>query len=231
MFKEVLNEWKKVGFQYFWGDYLDSRFYVAYIISKKKSDLILDIGCGAGVLLHFANSKFKIGIDGDWDSLKAAHNLYPNLNLIHGDVRYLPFRDEHFKNVLAIHIISALENNSDRELVCKEIYRILKINGDVIIVGSNRRSKYFKTTHSNEQRLSYPHHSEILEYLKNKFEVCIEGYGAYNKYIMAGLRRIVYFFPVNIVSIFGIEKFLFKILRSNKFLKNGRSYIITCKKK
>ena len=227
----MLNEWKKVGFQYFWGDYLDSRFYVASMISKKKSDLILDIGCGAGVLLHFANSKFKIGIDGDWASLKAAHSLYPSLNLIQADVRYLPLKDNFFDNALAIGIIPALENKKEREFLCNEIHRILNFGGKVIIMGSNRRSKHFKSTHTAEQMFSYPHHSEMLEHLKNNFEVNIEGFGPYSKYIMAILKRIVYAFPTKIVTMFGIERFTFKILRSKRFLKHGRSYIITCKKK
>lgn len=231
MFKEVLEEWKKVGFKYFWGDYLDSRFYIANLISKKKSELILDIGCGAGVLLRYANSKFKIGVDSDYASLRAGHTLYPSLNLIQADVRYLPFRDEYFENVLAIHIISAIGNKNDRELVCNEINRILKIGGDVIIVGSNRRSKHFRSTHSNEQRLSYPHYSEILDNLKNNFEVSIEGYGSYSRYIMAIIKRIVYSLPVKIINTWGVEEFFFKILRSREFLKDGRSYIIICKKK
>ena len=227
MHKKILNEWKKVGIKYFWGDFLDSRFYICHLISKKKSKVILDIGCGAGVILNSANSEFKIGVDGDMASLRAAQNIYHNFNLIQSDVRFLPFKNEFFQDVLAVHIISQLATESDRKKVSDEIIRITKAGGNVIISGSNRRSKFFAPTHSNEQRLSYLHYSESLEYFEKKFKMTTTiGYGAYSKFIMGFLKRCVYWLPEGLIDSLQIEKILYQILGSKKFLKDGRSYVM-----
>lgn len=230
MHKKILNEWKKVGIKYFWGDFLDSRFYVCHLISKKKLDVILDIGCGAGVILNFANSKLKIGLDADLPSLRAAKLRYNNFDLIQADVRFLPLKDAFFHDVLASHIISPLESSMDRKKVCDEISRIMKKDGQVIIIGSNRQSKFFSSTHTKEQRFSYLHYSEIFEYMKKKFDMDVVGYGPYSKIIMGLIKRIIYWLPEKISEYIGIEKLIFRLLKSKTFLKNGRSYIMICKK-
>ena len=75
MFRKVIDFFNIVGMKHFWGDYFDSRFLIANIISKEKNSYILDIGCGAGVLLHLSNSKNKIGIEIEFNVLKQAQKL------------------------------------------------------------------------------------------------------------------------------------------------------------
>jgi len=215
--------------KYFWGDPFDSRFYITYLISKEKKDVILDIGCGAGVLLHFANASFKIGIDYSFESLLAAKKIDSKLELISGDARNLPFKDEFFSNILAIHIISAFLKKDDRKKTCKEIKRIASKNSKILIVGSNRRSKHFKKTHSLENRLSYPHYEEILDMFKNNCRVSLEGYGPFSKIMMFPFK-IIYKIPEKIAENFMIERLLFRLLRSKKYLKDGRSYIMVCER-
>jgi len=124
--KTIYNLWKKVGINYFWGDLYDSRFYIAQLISKKNIECILDIGCGAGVLLHFAKAQLKIGIDLSLESLIAAKKIHEEkMELIQSDVRFLPFKDDFFTNILAMHIISAFDKSkSDRIKCMSEIQRI-----------------------------------------------------------------------------------------------------------
>lgn len=216
--------------KYFWGDYLDSRFYIADLISRMKVDFILDIGCGGGVLLHFANANFKIGIDGDFNSLKAAQSIYHEFNLIQADVKYLPIKNDFFESILAVQIMAALENKEIRKFVCHEIKRILKPGGRIIIVDLNRKSKHFESTFTKEQKLSYPHYTEMLEHLKDGFEVVLNGYAPFSKLNMTILKRIIYYIPENILENLKIESFLFQRLISEKFLKDGRSYVMVCKK-
>lgn len=221
--------WKKAGIKYFWGDPFDSRFYITHLVSKEKVDVLLDIGCGAGVLLHFANASFKIGIDYSFESLKAGKKIDPQLELISGDVRYLPFKDEFASNILAIHIISAFMEKDDRKKTCNEIKRIASKNSKILIAGSNRRSKHFEKTHSIENRFSYPHYEEIVDSFKNDFQVNIEGFGPFSKFVMFPFK-IIYKIPEKIAENFMIERFLFRLLRSKKYLKEGRSYVMVCKR-
>ncbi len=213
--------------KYFWGDPFDSRFYITYLISKEKKDVILDIGCGAGVLLHFANASFKIGIDYSFESLLAAKKIDSKLELISGDARNLPFKDEFFSNILAIHIISAFLKKDDRKKTCKEIKRIASKNSKILIAGSNRRSKHFKKTHSLENRLSYPHYEEIVDAFKNDFQVNIEGYGPFSREFMFPFK-FVYKIPDKVIELLKIDQMIFRLLKSKKYLKDGRSYVIQC---
>ena len=229
MYKKIFSMWNKAGLKYFWGDPFDSRFYITYLISKKKNPLILDIGCGAGVLLHFSNASLKIGIDFSFESLKAAKKIDPELELIYGDARNLPFKDEFASYILAIHIISAFLKKDDRVKTCDEIKRIASKHSTILIAGSNRRSKHFKKTHSLEDRLSYPHYEEIIKYFKNDFHVFIEGYGPFSRLVMYPFK-IIYKIPEKISEKLMIERFMFRLLRSKKFLKNGRSYVMECKR-
>ena len=221
--------WKKAGMKYFWGDPFDSRFYVVDLISNEKKEMIIDIGCGAGVLLHFAKASFKIGIDYSFESLKAAKKIDSKLELISGDARHLPFKDEFASNILAIHIISAFLDKEDRIKTCNEIKRIAAKKSTILIAGSNRRSKHFKKTHTLENRLSYPHYEEILESFKKVFQVKIEGYGPFSKIVMYPFK-IILKIPDVISENLLIERFLFRLLRSKKYLKVGRSYVMICER-
>jgi ubiquinone/menaquinone biosynthesis C-methylase UbiE len=221
--------WQKAGLKYFWGDPFDSRFYITYLVSKEKVDTLLDLGCGAGVISHFANASFKIGIDSSFESLLAAKKIDSELQLIHGDVRNLPFKDEFASNILAIHIISAFMSKYDRKKTCKEIKRIASKNSKILIVGSNRRSKHFEKTLSKENRFSYPHAKEMVDAFKTDFQVNIEGFGPFSRFVMFPFK-IIYKIPEKISENFMIERFLFRLLRSKKYLKDGRSYVIVCKR-
>ena len=175
---------------YFWGDLLDSRFYVAYLISKIKSDLIIDVGCGVGVLLHFSNVPFKVGLDLSFESLKAAQKLDSNLNLIQSDSRYLPLKSLFCKNILAIHIISALKNKNSREKIMEEIRRVTADNCQIIIAGANRRSKFFEGIYSEKENFDYTHYSDIEKFYQKDFKIKSYGYGSFSNSIMKLLQFI-----------------------------------------
>jgi len=232
MHKKVYNLWKKIGPKYFWGDFLDSRFYIAYLISRWKDERVVDVGCGAGVLLYFSNAKLKIGLDLSLDSLKVAKTLNdPKMELIQADSRFIPLKSNEFSKILAIHIISAL-NIRDKEGIEKimsEIKRLSSKKVEIIIAGANRRSRFFREKYSKEENQSYLHFSDIVDFFNNDFIVNAEGYGAFSKPSMY-LLRLFYKIPEKFVEFSGIEKAIFKILKSKKFLINGRSYIITCKR-
>ena len=99
-----------IGMEYFFGDLFDARFYVAHLLSKKHSKILLDIGCGAGVLLNCSKSLLKIGLDTSLDSLKKGKMLNPKMELIQADATQLPFRDMYFSNIIAMHLVPVVKN-------------------------------------------------------------------------------------------------------------------------
>lgn len=223
---------KKVGMEYFFGDLFDARFYVAYILSKKHANILLDIGCGAGILLNCSNSSLKIGLDTSLESLKKGKILNPKMELILGDATQLPFRKNYFSNIIAMHLVPVVKNfqGDDWLKSVNEMDRISKEDCKIILTGANRMSKHFASTHPLESRKKYLTYQDQENYFKKKFDVDIVGYGPYSRTIMFPLK-ILYKIPDGIITSLGIDQLLYKFLRSKRYLKDGRSYVMICKKK
>jgi len=225
--RRVYEIWKSIGLKYFWGDKFDSRFYIAFLIENNKKENIVDIGCGAGVLLNFAKSNVKIGLDISWDSLKTAKKSNPDLQLLNADSRFLPLRESFCSTILAMHIISALEKKDDRLKIMTEMNRICANNCEILITGANRRSKHFKNIYSEEYNKNYTRFSEITQFFKENFSVRVEGYGPFSKTFMFPIK-LVYKIPDKVIELLKIDQLIFRLLKSKKYLKDGRSYVIQC---
>jgi len=229
--QKILKMFKKVGMDHFFGDYFDARFYVADLIAKKHVQMILDIGCGAGVLLNCANASIKIGIDTSFDSLKMAKILNSKMELIQADATNLPFRDDIFSDIIGMHLVPVVKTfqGEDWKKSIDEMKRISSKKCKIILTGANRMSIHFKKTHSLESRRDYLTYNEQSEYFQDQFQVESEGYCPYSKKIMYPLK-IIHRIPDSIIENLKINWLLYRILRSSKFLKNGRSYVMTCEK-
>ena len=230
MHKQILQTWKTIGMmEYFWGDYFDVRFYVAGLLSKKHKKILLDIGCGSGILLHNASASLKIGVDFSLKFLKKARELDQNLQLICCDVKHLPLRNDFFPNVLATHIISSFSTQAERIQVSNEIQRVSSNDCEIIITGATRLSKHFDGDYSSEKRKNYLRYLDLEEYFKG-FEINAFGYGDYSRKTFFLIKKLFYSLPDKFVEIFGVENIIFKKLISEKSIESGRSYILICKR-
>jgi ubiquinone/menaquinone biosynthesis C-methylase UbiE len=124
-------------------------------ISINKDDTILDIGCGGGKTV---NTLAKIAAEGkvygiDYSEVSVAVSTSKNKKLIdagrvrilHASVDSLPFSDDMFNLVIAVesyHFWPDLINN------LKEIRRVLKPGGSVIIVNAMYRDERFEKRNS-----------------------------------------------------------------------------------
>jgi len=102
--------------------------------TKLKNPLILDIGCGNGEFAKFINEKNLIGLD---ISYKAVKNAKKSINFsVVGNAIKLPFKNESFDVVLCIETLYYQNKNK----MIKEIYRVLKKKGFLILSLGNQNS-------------------------------------------------------------------------------------------
>lgn len=104
-------------------------------ITINATQSILDIGCGTGNFFLFLNENecLKHGIDFSINSLKKLQKNTNRAQVIHiicADIEYLPFEPEQFDFIFAITI---LQNLPDIEKSVREMKRICKIDGFLIL--------------------------------------------------------------------------------------------------
>jgi ubiquinone/menaquinone biosynthesis C-methylase UbiE/uncharacterized protein YbaR (Trm112 family) len=93
---------------------------------KTQKDLFLDLGCGTGNVLRFGKKYFKraIGVDISFNMLKVAKQN--NMEVIQGDILFLPFKSSLFDMV---SIFSVLHHLYEYQQIFTQIYRVLKTGG------------------------------------------------------------------------------------------------------
>ena len=153
-------------------------------ISINKNDMILDIGCGGGKTV---NSLAKIATEGkvygiDYSQVSVAVSTSKNKKLIdkgqveivHASVDPLPFSDDMFDLVIAVesyYFWPDLINN------LKEVRRVLKAGGSVILVNAMYRDEKFEKRNSNWARIG-----DFTYHLPEEFRVFLRdaGYSSIN---------------------------------------------------
>jgi len=99
------------------------------------ADLVLDNGCGTGLLFPFLKSTL-VGLDLSSALLEKARERADETQfLIQGDSEYLPFRDNVFDAVVSVTVI---QNLSNPERMSAESARVAKL-GSTVIISSLKR--------------------------------------------------------------------------------------------
>ena len=100
---------------------------------REKNTLVLDLGCGTGLLSNILVSKgFEVlGIDISLESLRLLQQRESRINTIQADATLLPFTDGTCHAVVSL---GAWRHFSDLRRVIAEVARILKDDG-LLIVG------------------------------------------------------------------------------------------------
>lgn len=96
---------------------------------------VLDLGCGTGNLIPYLIEKKAVvtGIDFSHEGLVRARNKNPRTNFIYGDItKKLPFPDAHFDRIVSNNTTYTL-TETQQSFLYKELFRILKPNGRVVI--------------------------------------------------------------------------------------------------
>lgn len=121
-----------------WHDHIERyRFAIEYINGKD----VLDIACGTGygVNLFVSNGATKaVGIDIDPESIGYAREKYKNKNADYsvGDIKKININDSCFDVITCFETIEHVDNHAQ---ALKELKRVLKPNGILIISSPNRK--------------------------------------------------------------------------------------------
>ena len=108
-------------------------------VSLDSSDMVLDVGCGTGLLFNYISGLVDtiVGIDISLESLKVALDFIkktdnPSIELVRADADFLPFKNEVFDKVFAITL---LQNMPNPLLTLHEISRVAKTDSEIIVTG------------------------------------------------------------------------------------------------
>jgi ubiquinone/menaquinone biosynthesis C-methylase UbiE len=94
-------------------------------IKPKEDEILIDVGCGTGILFKMVKCKEIIGIDISINMIREAKKI-GKAELILADGENLPLRDEIADIVMSVTVIDLAEN---KEKFFSEIIRCLKRNG------------------------------------------------------------------------------------------------------
>jgi len=108
-------------------------------LAKIKGKTILDAGCGKGRFSKILANKGGVvtGVDLSNELLKVAKNKIKNANFIIGNILDLEFLDNSFDYIICVE---ALEHVPDTDKAIKEMVRVLKKDGKIIIIDKNKLS-------------------------------------------------------------------------------------------
>lgn len=131
------------------------------LIDFKNSD-ILDVCCGIGTVLNIIDGKKKTAIDQLADEYKKIAD-YQNINLIKSYAEKLPFLNNEFDVVFCSN---ALDHTEKPGVVLKEIFRVLKDRGKLILTCEIFDEGY-------ERDIAHPHSftATKLIYLLRDFKI------------------------------------------------------------
>lgn len=110
--------------------------FVNLLSPYKEEEIIADIGCGFGYLMHFLPDNIQIcGLDISYLSLLTAEKFREDYLKVKADAHNLPFRDDLLDKLFSISLTLHL---LDVNKALKECFRILKPDGLAIITFLNK---------------------------------------------------------------------------------------------
>jgi len=152
--------------------YLEKMKIINKFLDKYKNLKILDAGCGEGILVDKYKEKGY--------NIKGIDLNYSSKNIIKGDIKKMPFKDNEFDLILCLDVLEHI-NINEHEKIINELNRVIKKNG-IIIFGlpnlahfASRLSFLFTgkllRTSEVERHIGDRPIKEFLDLIKNKFKV------------------------------------------------------------
>jgi ubiquinone/menaquinone biosynthesis C-methylase UbiE len=145
-------------------DWVESRYYLA-LEHIRTNDIVLDAACGSGFGSAIISQKAKLvyGVDISKEAIQYANIKFKSQNIkyVNGDVKNLRFKDSIFDISVGIE---TLEHINQAELYLKELKRVTRENGKIIISTPQKKSELLQT----------PYH--VYEYEYEEFKKLLSSY-------------------------------------------------------
>ncbi len=114
------------------------------LVSPKKSDFVLDMGCGIGTFTAECAKRgtYTIGFDFSENATKIAKrritrlNVGENSEIIRGDISHLPFKSDFFDLIIAADFVEHLYDDQYEKAI-EEWYRVFKKGGTAVVLTPN----------------------------------------------------------------------------------------------
>ncbi len=207
--------------RYWWGDWLDARFYLRELISKQEGR-VLDAGCGAGLLTLGLEGDF-VGVDADAESLKAARSLNKKQKFVKASLYELPFKNNSFDCVAAANVLPGSDykvigsKKQKQKKFISELHRVLKPNGTLLFTTPNRAHySYHKATAKATAK-------EVRALLSPYFEFELRSWNPFPPWPYWPPARVLARLPV-------YYELLKWLCERGWFKENGKTFIVRARK-
>lgn len=166
----VLNVYNTIAKHFDKTRYYQWEWVTKFINNIPKESLIYDIGCGNGRNMLYTNYNFK-GIDNSIEFVKICQEK--NLDVTLSDMTSISFPNESSNYAISIASFHHLSTNERRIKCLKEIYRILKPGGLLLLsVWSKTQPKKTKRSFANYGDNYIPwKHSRSVDEFKIKTQI------------------------------------------------------------
>jgi ubiquinone/menaquinone biosynthesis C-methylase UbiE len=168
-------------------------------LDPKEGERILDIACGGGVLsLKIAEKGCEVyGVDLSKDAIKYAEHLAEREGItcefVVGSAEDLPYPDGYFDKVICS---SSLEHFKDDIRALKEMHRVLKPNGSVVLTTDSFNYPISEELKEMHREIAYVVNYYTLETLKERFEIA--GFEMNRSKYLLNSRITSFFFKIGI---------------------------------
>ena len=214
----VTRAWHTQAPHLWWGDAVDARFVVADTLGSLNDVRVLDIGCGAGVLLsEAAVTNVRIGMDYSMESLHLARRLDASFRLCRGDMLALPFQDGAFDVVVFCGMMEVPQRARKVQAV-QELARVLRPGGHLLLTTPNRRYPRYRR---QDLMVTY---EELQDLLRPFFDADIRGFNPFPPF--------PYFLPNQMLArVPGIWRILTGLMERRVGTRIGCAFFVTAMKR
>ncbi len=168
-YNNLASTYNENRFENSYGKYIDfqERTFLKSILPATENNKILDLGCGTGRFLNFAN----YGIDISPKMVEIAKLKFPEKEIIESSVSSISYPENYFNYIYSLHVIMHLDKETTK-IFLDETYEKLKKNGKLIYdFPSEKRRKIVNYKAKNWHAANQFSINEILKLTENKWEL------------------------------------------------------------
>ncbi len=210
-------------------DYDQSRFGNAYgqfihqqerqalakLLRDTPSSEVLDLACGTGRLIEFAET----GCDLSPKMIAEARQKFPTKTLVVGEATQLPFEDGAFSAIFSMHFFMHLDHTAT-QAVLAEVHRVLRPGGRLVFDFPSEKRRRFTHGHHNQHwhGSNALTKTKVLELSKHPWQITAS--------------QGVVFFPIHRVPA-TLRPYLLPLdtILCRSFLQEYASYVLVCMQK